>query len=127
MRVLTTAPWHTDAVGGRPPHLDEVAIKTGGVKHWLWRAVDQGGMVLDVLVQRRRDKRAARRFFRQALGEPAPAPAPAAPAAPAAAKPVAAVPRPPPAAEAVLGRIRPLPEEKPERILRPGSFVDIKV
>ena len=43
-------------------HLDEVAIKIAGVKHWLWRAVDQTGMVLDVLVQRRRDKRAAKRL-----------------------------------------------------------------
>jgi putative transposase len=39
-------------------HLDEVAIKIAGVKHWLWRAVDQTGMVLDVLLQSRRDKRA---------------------------------------------------------------------
>src|SRR4051794_4264381 len=37
-------------------HLDEVAIKIAGVQHWLWRAVDQNGMVLDVLVQSRRDK-----------------------------------------------------------------------
>src|ERR671919_1528557 len=36
-------------------HLDEVAIKIAGVTHRLWRAVDQAGMVLDVLVQRRRD------------------------------------------------------------------------
>src|SRR3954454_9699375 len=36
-------------------HLDEVAVKIAGKKHWLWRAVDQDGMVLDVLVQRRRD------------------------------------------------------------------------
>src|ERR671915_2169974 len=34
-------------------HLDEVAIKIAGVTHRLWRAVDQAGMVLDVLVQRR--------------------------------------------------------------------------
>src|SRR5918998_537453 len=34
-------------------HLDEVAIKIAGVRHWLWRAVDQAGMVLDVLVHRR--------------------------------------------------------------------------
>src|SRR5437868_9130231 len=40
-------------------HLDEVALKIAGVKHWLWRAVDQTGIVLDVLVQRRRDKQAA--------------------------------------------------------------------
>src|SRR5690349_14480821 len=32
--------------------LDEVAIKVAGVQHWLWRAVDQGGIVLDVLMQR---------------------------------------------------------------------------
>jgi putative transposase len=37
------------------------------VKHWLWRAVDQSGMVLDVLVQRRRDKRAAKRLLRKLL------------------------------------------------------------
>jgi putative transposase len=48
-------------------HLDEVVIKIGGVKHWLWRAVDQTGMVLDVLVQRRRDKRAAKRLLRKLL------------------------------------------------------------
>ena len=35
-------------------HLDEVAIKIAGKKHWLWRAVDQDGVVLDVLVQSRR-------------------------------------------------------------------------
>ena len=48
-------------------HLDEVAIKIAGVKHWLWRAVDQAGMVLDVLVQSRRDKRAAKRLLRKLL------------------------------------------------------------
>ena len=44
-----------------------VAIKIAGVKHWLWRAVDQTGVVLDVLVQRRRDKRAAGRLLRKLL------------------------------------------------------------
>src|SRR5918911_1017493 len=39
-------------------HLDEVAVKIAGVKHWLWRAVDQDGFVLDVLVQSRRNKNA---------------------------------------------------------------------
>src|ERR671916_1108809 len=48
-------------------HLDEAAIRIAGVKHWLWRAVDQTGMVLDVLVQRRRDKRAAKRLLRKLL------------------------------------------------------------
>src|SRR5204863_1805081 len=36
-------------------NLDEVVLKIAGMKHWLWRAVDQTGIVLDVLVQRRRD------------------------------------------------------------------------
>src|SRR5215203_1906926 len=48
-------------------HLDEVVVKIAGVKHWLWRAVDQDGVVLDVLVQRRRDKRAAKRLLRKLL------------------------------------------------------------
>jgi putative transposase len=48
-------------------HLDEAAIKIAGVKHRLWRAVDQTGMVLDVLVQSRRDKRAAKRLLRKLL------------------------------------------------------------
>jgi putative transposase len=38
-----------------------------GTKHWLWRAVDQDGVVLDVLVQSRRDKRAAKRLMRKLL------------------------------------------------------------
>src|SRR5216684_8622581 len=48
-------------------HLDEVVLEIGGVKHWLWRAVDQTGVVLDVLVQRRRDKQAAKRLLRKLL------------------------------------------------------------
>ena len=48
-------------------HLDEVAIKIAGKKHWLWRAVDQAGIVLDILVQSRRDKRAAKRLLRKLL------------------------------------------------------------
>ena len=48
-------------------HLDEVVLKIAGVKHWLWRAVDQIGIVLDVLVQRRRDKQAAKRPLRKLL------------------------------------------------------------
>src|SRR5215208_2233825 len=48
-------------------HLDEVAIKIAGKKHWLWRAVDQDGSVLDVLVQCRRDKAAAKRLLRKLL------------------------------------------------------------
>ena len=48
-------------------HLDEVCLMIAGQKHWLWRAVDQDGVVLDVLVQRRRDKQAAKRLLRKLL------------------------------------------------------------
>src|SRR3954465_4345585 len=48
-------------------HLDEVCLMIGGTKHWLWRAVDQDGIVLDVLVQSRRDKKAAKRLLRKLL------------------------------------------------------------
>src|SRR3954469_19568821 len=40
---------------------------SGGKRHWLWRAVDQDGLVLDALVQSRRDKRAAKRLLRKLL------------------------------------------------------------
>jgi putative transposase len=45
----------------------EVVITIAGTKHWLWRAVDQEGFVLDVLVQSRRDKKAAKRLLRKLL------------------------------------------------------------
>ncbi len=48
-------------------HLDEVFIKINGKIHYLWRAVDQHGNVLDILVTSRRDTRAASRFFRKLL------------------------------------------------------------
>src|SRR4051794_31692389 len=48
-------------------HLDEVMLKIAGKKHYLWRAVDQHGVVLDVLVQSRRDKKAAKRLLRKLL------------------------------------------------------------
>ena len=48
-------------------HLDEVVITIGGKKHWLWRAVDQDGFVLDVLVQSRRKAKAAKRLMRKLL------------------------------------------------------------
>ncbi len=44
-------------------HLDEVVLTIAGVKHWLWRAVDQNGTVLDTLVQSRRDTQAAKRLL----------------------------------------------------------------
>jgi putative transposase len=48
-------------------HLDEVFLKINGVTHYLWRAVDQNGVVLDILVQPKRDRFAAIRFFRKLL------------------------------------------------------------
>ena len=48
-------------------HLDEVVLTIAGVKHWLWRAIDQNGMVLDILVQSRRDTRASKRLLRKLL------------------------------------------------------------
>lgn len=48
-------------------HLDEVVITMRGKKHWLWRAVDQDGFVIDVLVQSRRNTTAAMRLMRKLL------------------------------------------------------------
>ena len=48
-------------------HLDEVLVKIRGKLHYLWRAVDQDGDVIDILVQKRRNGRAAARFFRKLL------------------------------------------------------------
>jgi putative transposase len=48
-------------------HMDEIFVKINNVGHYLWRAVEQDGLVLDVLVQRRRDAVAAKKFFRKLL------------------------------------------------------------
>src|SRR3954467_8456353 len=48
-------------------HLDEVCLMIAGKKHWLWRAVDQDGGVLDVFVQSRRDKKGAKSLLRKLL------------------------------------------------------------
>src|SRR3712207_1232544 len=48
-------------------HMDEVYIRIRGVLHYLWRAVDQRGVVLDILVQDRRNATAAKRFFKRLL------------------------------------------------------------
>src|SRR6266850_630314 len=48
-------------------HLDEVFLKINGQLRYLWRAVDQDGGVLDIMVQSRRDKKAAKKFFRKLL------------------------------------------------------------
>jgi len=55
---------------GRPGdtwYLDEMFITMGGARYYLWRAVDQDGETLDILVQKRRNTRAAKRFFRKLL------------------------------------------------------------
>ena len=44
-------------------HLDEVVLTIGSHKHWHWRAVDQGGYVLDEIVQLRRNTKAAKRLL----------------------------------------------------------------
>ena len=48
-------------------HLDEMAVRIGGEQHWLWRAVDEHGATLDVLLQAHRDTDAAERFFHALL------------------------------------------------------------
>ena len=48
-------------------YLDEVFVNIRGQRQYLWRAVDQDGDVIDILVQPRRDRRAAERFFRRLL------------------------------------------------------------
>ena len=48
-------------------HLDEVFLTINTERHYLWRAVDQDETVLDILVQRQRDKQAAKKFFRKLL------------------------------------------------------------
>jgi putative transposase len=48
-------------------HLDEVFLTIRGERHYLWRAVDQDGHILDILVQRRRDKHTSKKFFRKLL------------------------------------------------------------
>ncbi len=55
------------AQAGDKWHLDEVFLTINGERHDLWRAVDQDDNVLDILVQSRRNKQAAKKFFRKLL------------------------------------------------------------
>jgi putative transposase len=57
-----------EAQPGRTWHLDEVFTRVGGDQVYLWRAVDEHGQVLDVVVQAHRDTAAAARFFRRCSG-----------------------------------------------------------
>jgi putative transposase len=58
--------WHGPRPGDRW-HLDEIFLTVNGELQYLWRAVDQDGEVLDILVQPRRNKQAAKKFFRKLL------------------------------------------------------------
>jgi putative transposase len=64
--------WHGDY--GDTFYIDEVFVKIQGQQHYLWRAVDQDGDVVDVYLQKKRDGAAAKRFFKRFLrnqgGEP---------------------------------------------------------
>jgi len=54
-------------------HVDETYVRINGEIHYLWRAVDHEGEVLEAFVSKRRDRRAASKFFRNAMkqcGEP---------------------------------------------------------
>jgi putative transposase len=57
-----------EAPHGQTWHRDEMATRVGGRLHWLWRAVDEHGHTLAVLLQAHRDTAAAARFFRRLLG-----------------------------------------------------------
>ena len=69
------APLFADGLRHREPRrgsrwlLDEVCTRVDGVRHWLWRAVDEHGFVLDSLLQRHRDTEAATNFMRRLLVE----------------------------------------------------------
>jgi putative transposase len=56
-----------ESAGVRFPRATRLFVKLNGQPHYLWRAVDQAGVVLDILVQPHRDKIAAKRFFRKLL------------------------------------------------------------
>ena len=56
-----------ESLGVKFPRATRLVVSIAGEKQWLWRAVDQNGFVLDVLVQRRRDTRAAQRLMKKLL------------------------------------------------------------
>ena len=60
---------HREPRRGSRWSLDEVCTTVDGVRHWLWRAVDGHGFVLDILLQRHRDTEAAKVFMTRLLGE----------------------------------------------------------
>ncbi len=66
---LAEALRHRKPRRGRTWHLDEMRVVLGGVTHWLWRAVNEHGDVLDVLLQENRDAGAAKRFLRRLIDD----------------------------------------------------------
>jgi len=66
---LAEALRHRKPRRGRTWHLDEMRVVLSGVTHWLWRAVNEHGDVLDVLLQEHRDTGAAKRFFRRLIDD----------------------------------------------------------
>ena len=66
---LAEALRHRKPRRGRTRHLDEMRVVLGGVTHWLWRAVNEHGEVLDVLLQEHRDAVAAKRFLRRLIDD----------------------------------------------------------
>lgn len=66
---LAEALRHRKPKRGRVWHLDEMRIVVSGVVHWLWRAINEHGEVLDVLLQRTRCKKAAKRCLQRLLDE----------------------------------------------------------
>ena len=60
---------HRKPKRGRSWHMDEMRVVVGGAVEWLWRAIDEHGEVLDVLLQAHRDTGAAKRFFRRLIDD----------------------------------------------------------
>lgn len=52
-------------------HLDELLVKINGERHYLWRAIDHEGEVLESYVTKARDKRAALKFFKKTIEDTA--------------------------------------------------------
>ena len=60
---------HREPRRGSRWYLDEVCTSVNGIRHWLWRAVNEHGFVLDIFLQRHRDTEAAKAFLTRLLGE----------------------------------------------------------
>ena len=61
-RLLRRPPGYGDTI-----YVGEVFVRIGGVRRYLWRAIDQEGEVVDVYLTEKRDAAAAKRFFRRVL------------------------------------------------------------